>query len=239
MIVLVTLRRSSISCESVEAELMRNRLLTAPDAAELRAEAYLNTTRDVVRARSNAVALVLRDFPEATHVLWWDSDVVPPSLNTIARLYQSNYEVVGCPVPRKKIERWNEREACDFTYRVHGEDGATVDRQPDEHNCVEVDALPFGLMLTSTRALCEMTERYWDELWYTDGGLEAVALFQLMLHGEQHTSQGRFRQLLSEDFSFCERWRVMGGRVHMLCEPCAHVGEHVFRGYVEGLRHVR
>lgn len=243
-IVLVTLRRDAITCESVQAERQRCQLLTDSRIVELPPEsiaAYLDAPRDVVRARSNAVALALRHYPDASHVLWWDSDVVLPSLAVVSRLLASGHDLVGCPVPRKRIERWgDEREASDFCYRVTGPDGTTVRRQPDAHGCIDVDALPFGLMLTSAHALRAMVAHYRDELWYTDGGFEAVALFALWFETEKRAPGGvRWRQLLSEDFSFCARWRALGGRVHMLLEPCSHAGVHLFTGHVSGLKHVR
>jgi hypothetical protein len=242
-IVLVTLRRNAHTCESYEAERQRCQWLTDPRVAELPAEmlAGLDAPRDVVRARSNAVALVLSRFPEATHILWHDDDVVAPSLQTPARLLASSHSVVGCPVPRKKIVRWgNEREACDFTYRVEGDDGATVNMQADDSGCVAVDGLPFGLLLTSTAALRMLVERHREELWYRDGDIEGVAIFQLLLTETRMAPDGsRFRNLLSEDYSFCTRWRNVGGQIHMLLDPCAHVGTHRFTGHIDGLKHVR
>lgn len=240
-IVLLTLRRDAITCESVESERQRIQLLTDSRVVELPPEAfraYLDAPRDVVRARSNAVALVLRHHPDATHVLWWDSDVIAPSLGTVARLLASKHDVVGCPVPRKKISRWSENP-CDFAYRLAGEDGGTIAVQPDSSGCIEVDALPFGLMLTSAHALRYMTAHYRDELWYLDGGFESVAIFQLLLTETREGPNGRFRELLSEDYSFCSRWKALGGKVHMLLEPCSHVGPTVFPGHVSGLKHVR
>jgi len=243
-IVLVTLRRNALGSESLEAERQRCQVLTDPRVAELPLDAIaagLDTAFDIVRARSNAVALVLRLYPDATHILWMDDDVVAPSIQTFARLLRTGYDVVGCPVPRKKIERWgNEREACDFCYRLQGEDGGTHEVQADEKGCVEVDALPFGLMLTSTHALRFLVAKHREALWYRDGGHEAVAIFQLVMSEPRTAPDGsRFRELLSEDYSFCSRWRADGGKVHMLLEPCAHVGAHRFTGHVSGLRYVR
>jgi len=243
-IVLVTLRRNALGSESLEAERQRCQVLTDPRVAELPPDAIaagLDTAYDVVRARSNATALVLRLYPEATHVLWWDDDVIAPHIQTIAHMLRTGYDVVGLPVPRKKIERWgDERSACDFCYRLQGEDGGTHEVTADDKGCVEVDALPFGLMLTSTHALRCLVAKHRDELWYRDGGNECVAIFQLVMSGERKAPDGtRFRELLSEDYSFCARWKALGGKVHMLLEPCSHVGSHRFTGHVSGLKYVR
>jgi hypothetical protein len=243
-VVLITLRRNAHSSESLEAERQRCALLVDPRVAELPADAIaaaLDTSRDVVRARSNAVACALRVYPELSHILFWDDDVILPSLQTVPRLLNTGYDVVGLPVPRKHIARWgDERTACDFCYRLQGEDGGTHEVQADEKGCVEVDALPFGLMLVSAGALKSMITQYREELWYKDGGHEAVALFQLVLSITRSAPDGtRFRELLSEDYSFAYRWRAMGGKVYMLLDAASHVGSHVFRGHISGLRYVR
>jgi hypothetical protein len=243
-IIMVTPRRDGITCESIESERQRAQWLSNSRVTELPPEIQvkvLEAPYDVVRARSLAVAHAMREFPEALGILWWDSDTIAPSLQTPTRLLASGHAVVGCPVPRKKIVRWgNEREACDFAYRMHGADGGTVTVSADEHNCVEVSALPFGLMWTSMPALRRMIDFYRDDLWFTEGGQEAVALFALKMTTQQRAPDGtRWRQMLSEDYSFQERWRVLGGKVHMLLEPCIHVGSHRFVGHLDGLKHVR
>lgn len=62
-----------------------------------------------------------------------------------------------------------------------------------------------------------------------------VALFQLLL---------RDRVLHSEDYSFCNRWRDMGGKIHLYLgpgSPVHHHGSHVYRGAIEAfhLRRIR
>jgi hypothetical protein len=243
-VILVTPRRDSVTCESVQSERQRMALLSDPTVAELPEElkvTALEAPHDVVRSRSLAVAHVLRTYPGAEGILWFDSDVVAPSLQTFGRLIDSGHDVCGCPVVRKKIERWgDEREACDFAYRVYGQDGQTESVKADVKNCIEVSALTFGLMWTSMTALRALVDHYRDELWFCEQGIEAVAIFALLITPQATAPDGsRFRQLLSEDFSFFERWRNIGGRSFMLLEPCAHVGSHVFRGHVKGLKYVR
>lgn len=251
-VVVVTLRdaHAEHATTYLRPEQMRGQLLRDPSVTGLDPAEYVgqfDAPGDVVRARSNAVAYVLRELPDATHILWWDDDVVPRSLETVGRLVRSGHDVVGCPVPRKRVERWGEADphwrgeadAYDYAYRVDGLDGGTEARTADVRGCIEVDALPFGLMLTSTRALRAMTGQYAD-LWYTHAGARVAALFQLLLTEPRTAPDGSVhRELLSEDYSFCARWRDLGGHVHMLLDPCTHIGGHAYRGHFAGLRHCR
>lgn len=244
---LVTIRddRADVARCHLRPEQMRQALLRDPTVADLDADVFQGTIDapgDVVRARSNAAAMVLRDRPDVTHILWWDDDVLPASLATVGRLVRSGHDVVGCPVPMKRIARWDQGEpcACDYPYRVAGADQKTEIRTADAHGCIEVDALPFGLMLTSTAALRRMVEHYAGRLTYRHEGKPIVALFQLLLTPEVIGPDGQpWRELLSEDYSFCRRWRQIGGTVHMLLDACSHVGGHVFKGDVRGLAHCR
>jgi hypothetical protein len=63
-------------------------------------------------------------------------------------------------------------------------------------------------------------------------GSQAVAMFQLEIHG---------KNLYSEDYSFCRRWRETGGHVYMYLgegSPVTHHGSYAFKGSIEafGLR---
>jgi hypothetical protein len=45
------------------------------------------------------------------------------------------------------------------------------------------------------------------------------------------TSVGRY---LTEDYSFCRRWRLLGGKIYALMEAeVGHIGKHVYRGTLE------
>lgn len=85
-------------------------------------------------------------------------------------------------------------------------------------------------------ALLEETARnarLQSSLLFNDGGKPTVALFHLMLEGSVY---------MSEDISFCRRWRELGGEIWMYLGPGApvtHHGEHAYRGHpgAFGLRH--
>lgn len=217
------------------------------------------TDCDLVRARSRAVRVFL-DSPAATHLLHWDADVVGNVADiraAIDGMLASGHDFVGAPYPRKKV-MWDriaaeidgapmvtaatvQALAYDYPYRFGdaAEGGAMIEVV---NGCVEVDAMAFGFTLTSRACL----ERLWkafaptlsfgdvidDRLYWT------VALFQLLLPQQSATAPYAIDPLLSEDYSFCQRWRDIGGKVQMYVgvgSPLHHVGAHVFRGSREGV----
>ena len=81
-----------------------------------------------------------------------------------------------------------------------------------------------------------MVEHYRAALTFVDvaDGVQAptVALYQLVRHPD--TAEGL---LLGEDYSFCHRWRAMGGRCWLYVgtdSELGHVGMHLYQGHREG-----
>ena len=233
-------------------------LLAGDVDAKLVAPGLLGYPADLVRARSRAVRLA-RDAG-ATHVLWLDDDTVPKR-GAVAAMLASGHDVVACPYPRKRIhwERMghampgedHEKHAYDYAFHLHGADGGTA-RLEVRNGCIAVDRMGMGCMLTSMRALDAMTEHFRDELWMVDvvegRHYDLVALFQLVMT-ETTTYNGRpFRILLSEDYSFCDRYNRMrearpelglGSPQMLVSHPADHVGGHLFKGAHEGLVYAR
>ena len=181
---------------------------------------------DIVRARSQAVHFALKR-EDWDYVLWIDSDTVfDPEI--VPRMLATGHPVVGAPYPRKRIP-------ARFPYKPLDESlqsgGFNIVR-----DCIEVDYLGFGFMLTSRKALQSMVDWYREEDWYTlqhpDGDLEdVVGLFKQIVVPRTSPSGRKARDLLSEDYSFCHRWRAIGGKVQMYVgegAPLGHVGLHEY-----------
>ena len=200
----------------------------------------LHGNTDVVRARDRMARMVLWET-DATDILWWDEDVLPDDLGVIARMLESGHPVVGAPYRRK-----NPQET--YAYRSRREDGTPVDwlQQSDlkeslvgiENDCVEVEGLAFGFMVTSRAALQRMWDAYHADRWYFDAmngkRYETVSLFDLQYTPTIPGPDGMpYRVKLSEDYSFCQSWRALGGRVMMYVgqgSPVGHIGNVNFRG---------
>jgi hypothetical protein len=225
----------------------------------------LFTDCDLVRARSRAVRMCV-ESPTATHLLHWDADVVgnrSEVRSALDGMLASGHDFVGAPYPRKRLH-WDrvamavsqgtvlERQdpeylqaaAYDYPYRLGGPSGEAEGRAAIEvrNGCVEVEAMGFGFTLTSRRCLERMWQAYAPTLSFgdvLDGQLAwTVALFQLALPPQNEVPPYAIDPLLSEDYSFCARWRALGESVHLYVgngSPLHHVGSHVFRGVRDGI----
>jgi hypothetical protein len=191
---------------------------------------------DLVRVRSRAVRKFLQET-DGTDLLFVDADIsFEPEC--VRGMIAAQKDIVGAPYPYKRIywdkvaERGQigdrteeELEAAAYDYPYH----LASQSKPDATGCATVDAAPLGLCLISRACLMMMTEHYAATLAFQDGEKKTVALFQLLI---------KDGCLLSEDYSFCHRWRGLGGDVHMYLGPGApvtHYGMHAFRGAREGL----
>lgn len=196
---------------------------------------YWVGSMDLVRARDRMARMFLFET-DATHLLHWDEDVLPDDLNIVNRMLESGYDCIGAPYRRKKQKE-------EYPYRPMDADVEVV------NGCVEVAALAFGFMLTSRACLQTMWNSYYAERTYIDVvsgskdgknvAHETVSMFDLMYTEPRPAPDGKpWRIKLSEDYSFCESYRRIGGKVMMYVgegSPVGHIGSHVFRGTREGL----
>lgn len=197
-------------------------------------------TDDLARARSRAASIALTRS-DWDWLLWWDDDVVVQDVSIVQRMIDAanrhGLEMIGAPYPRKRIQ-------AKFPYKpLRSQLEAGKIEWSDEVQLV--DCLGFGFMLTSRKCLQQMTHRYRHE-WFTDvregePPRETVALFKQVHTGETIVTGPtgfpmRFRDLLSEDYSFCWRWRrEMGDWIGMYVgpgSPLVHVGTHAYTGTV-------
>ena len=182
---------------------------------------------DVVRIRSRFVSHFLNKT-DATHLLFIDSDIeVLPKV--IRGMLAADKDFVAAPYPRRdgvdfKRVRENpsipaEGVAYRYSLRMTGE------LNVGEDGCAEVEGMPLGCALIKREALQKAYDAFEPVLGFDeDAHGVSVALFQLIL---------KDRALLSEDYSFCERWRTMGKKVFMFLgdgSPVTHHGEHRYEG---------
>lgn len=224
--------------------LAREKILRRPDISII-GEHNLFMNCDLVRARSRAVHMFLES--SASHLLFWDSDVIPRDLRCIDAMVASGKDVISLPYPRKAVDF----EALSLAVRNEQEQsergrqdafdlecGATSwpmmwDGWPDigPDATAPVEYAPAGFMMLS-RSCCELlVEACRKDLSFRDVGgrgaqVRMVAVFQLMIRNEL---------LLSEDFSFCQRWRDLGDKCWVLADPADHVGAHRYRGHQRAL----
>lgn len=201
---------------------------------------------DVVRARSRFVNFFLTQT-DATHLLFLDDDIeVEPKC--IRGMLRSGYDFVAAPYPRREGVLWDrvrlidapchpEALAYHYSLRMLPDWDAAKGFEPDMKDCVEMESVPLGCALLTRKACEDAVNFYASTLTFDDNVkgtmVPTVALFQLLF-----CTTGQGRSLLSEDFSFCERWRRMGRQVRMYLgpgSPVNHWGEHAYRGHIEAM----
>jgi hypothetical protein len=149
----------------------------------------------IPRGRNNLVSKML--FNKAsTHLMFIDADIrfQPES---IFWLLQADKDVIAGLYPMKKIPT---------QYVVNGVPGALC-----EGPLEEVATIGTGFMMVKRKALEDMIEKYPQTKYVDDIGIgkqfepHMYALFDGMIDENGH--------YLSEDWTFCKRWRDMGGKV--------------------------
>ena len=106
---------------------------------------------DVVRARDRLARVFLRET-DATHLLWWDEDILPPDLDLINRLLECGHDCVGAPYRRKQDEE---------SY-AHG----PVIGPDVVNGCIEVESLGVGFIITTRTCIQAMWDAHLSERWY-------------------------------------------------------------------------
>lgn len=169
---------------------------------------------DVVRARNRAVSLLLSesDLADVTHVLWWDDDQWPEDVTVVPEMMALGLDVVGGAYT-------NKRAPVRFVHQVW-EDR----REVDARGCLDVRGVGMGFTLTSRACLEAMAAK---AEWYWDLPREAQCP---NIFGQVYDDFGGRRVLLSEDFSFCKRWREHGGKVYVYGRAglIFHAGSHAW-----------
>lgn len=177
----------------------------------------------ITRARDRLVASFLAS--QATHLLFWDSDIVPTETGFIKKLLDTHLPFVAGAAPFKN----------DTGHVVCVLDEAHLEAtgqyaMPMSNGCVEVKCAGTGIMLLARSTLVRMVKAHMDKLYvsYVPGIVHRAewALFQ---------DRVRDRDRLSEDWELCQRWRDMGERVYVHPDlEFEHIGERAYTGSFKG-----
>jgi hypothetical protein len=187
----------------------------------------------ITRARNTQLAIFMQN-PMLTHFLFIDSDIAFPP-EAIVDLIESDYEVCACPYPRKAYDFSKYKDdVCDaMDYILHlstdgSAPGTKVEIPVYKGAFVRADEVGTGFLMVKRSAFEKMIRAY-PELRHIldtmpEGVTEMHALFDTMI--EPGT-----RRFNSEDYSFCRRWRDIGGHVYVCTtHNLSHTGAHRFEG---------
>lgn len=182
---------------------------------------------DIYRCRAMIVAKFLA-HKRATHLVMIDADVCWEP-GALSRLVNAGVDLVAGAYPQRI------GDGTKFHMRL-------LDRPTQQLDTVthllEVEAMPAGFMCVTRTMIERMIEKYPDSKFSFEqcpGGV-AWDLFD----GFWEKDENELNHKSGEDYSFCRRWRDIGGKVW--CEPhisMGHVGMKLWKGrFADGFRAV-
>jgi hypothetical protein len=167
----------------------------------------------VPRARNNMVAGFI-GRPEATHLLFLDADIGFQPVD-VFKLLCADVDVVGGLYPMKTLP---------LRYVCNAVAGGVRDG-----SLVEVRHVGTGFLLVK-RHVIERLQAAHPELKYKDN-VGYGAQHEPHMYALFDTSVDASGNYLSEDWTFCERWRALGGRVFARTDVrLDHHGTYCFGG---------
>lgn len=180
-------------------------------------------TKDIVRARNRATHLAL-SMDGWDRILWWDDDVLLGDYGLVGKMLEIDEDIVGAPYTTKgERPRW--------AHTVFPNQVMAL----DSRHLLSVRAVGFGFTMTTRRMLGEMSRKarkYRDAR--SDGTSTKIAnvfghLYERIVADWKDEEDDT---LMSEDFSFCKRWREdHGGKIWIYGGPgnlLGHVGARAY-----------
>jgi len=176
---------------------------------------FMSNESLITRARNNIVANFLST--DATHLMFIDADIGFTG-HDILKLLCDNQDVVGGLYPKKSLPT---------SYVVNNlSRPLTVEDNP---NLVEVSNIGTGFMMIKRHVLERMIEHYSD-LKINDN-IKYLGENVKFLYALFDTSVDENKNYLSEDWTFCQRWRGMGGKIFAdKSIKLDHTGYYKFEG---------
>ena len=191
----------------------------------------------ITRARQDIVAHFLGNT-SATHLLFVDADMgFEP--DQVFRLLNAGVDVAAAVYPTKRLD-WTKITEHAKAGRIPLESSAlsyvleleALLPQEDRNRFTKARYVGAGFLMISRRALISMVERHQDLRFSREHQAEdslrdspwRCALFNCLIDEATGT-------YLSEDYSFCHRWRKMGGEIWVDLESqLVHMGTVSFKG---------
>lgn len=183
---------------------------------------------DIYLLRAQIVANFLAD-EDATDLVMIDNDVGWPQ-GGLLKLVDHEADVVAGAYPKRELP-------ISFMFRSEttvAAKGSTILGRAltgdAETGLCEVWGVPAGFMSIKRHVLEKMVEHYGPELTCLDAVVPGGKTCRLFDPYWWTDGDGN-KRALSEDYAFCQRWRDLGGKIHMdVSIPMAHVGTHAFQG---------
>jgi hypothetical protein len=212
--------------------------------------AFLTAESLVTRARNRSVAKFLKT--DCSHLLFIDADVGFHAMD-VGPLLNADVDVVFGAYPMKQyawgamhaaakagadVEEMRKAGTMYPLNAIESNDFEIVERFGAR--LVEVKEASTGFMLLKRSAIERFIAHYQREVAYVSDSHESQgetqwAIFQDALDPLE-VSQGHAARWLSEDYWFCRKWQMMGGKVWLALDTkLTHTGSHTWHGDVAAL----
>lgn len=204
-------------------------------------EMVLDTTENeslVPRARNLSIARFLYEH-DKDYFMFIDADIhFDPE--SVVRLIKSGHDIAVAAYPKKAV-MWDQSAECinKGDNRDPSRTSASLvlnfkyQNTPLIKGFAEVLDGPTGFMLIKREVIQKMYDYYAPTLSCVNdhqnrGTLtNYVAIFDCMIDPES-------KRYLSEDYAFCRRWQLMGGKIHADCgTTLGHIGNLRFSGCMD------
>lgn len=177
---------------------------------------------DIYLARTRLLGHFLRmKDPQPTHMLFCDDDM-DWNPEDVAYMLMLNRDFLAAAGPRKKYP-------IDFAYQLCDDYSNPIPLYHEiETNVAEVSAVGAAFMMISRACAQKIVDAHPEqEFDFSDTEVECAVFDPIIVNvGPEYP-----RRRLSEDYSFCYRWRKLGGKVEVLLSVrLGHTGSHRFEG---------
>lgn len=203
----------------MEAHATISNLRSALAWSKAKSQEYAMSMCDIVDARNCMLTFWYDDRTEYSHLLMYDNDMsVPPSL--ILEMLKMDKPITGVFYAKRETPQGDDP----WKYIIGRPCDGPI--QPiDEKGFQKVKYVGGGALLIQRDAITEMLKKLPEINDCTDPGAHGAAgitriirAFDKMKHADGYW--------LSEDYSFCERWRLCGGEIYAAVNhPIGHIGK--------------
>lgn len=212
----VSVQISTPSISRPAIEYMMSLMTTQRDLANAGAASEWALERwnaDIGMARAHILSEFLRT--KHTHLLLIDDDMAWES-QAVHRLFWADKDIVAVAGPKKSYPLRFAASKVDANGMP-----TPLDICP-ESGAAEVDSVGAAFMLLKRDAVQRLVDAYPSLKFTGVDGKPSWALYLQQIQNDRY---------LPEDFSFCQRWRAIGGKMY-ICPDVAigHVGQHIYSG---------
>ena len=172
---------------------------------------YYNESDSLIsRARNSHISVFLDEFKECDYFMSIDSDIeiinAYSTNNIFSKLAAHNVDFVGGLYPLKREGRVCSSITADYKNT----------NLPFDSGLIEMRWLSSGCWCLKRSAVEKMVAAYPELAYDGDDNMSNKKVYGLYIPMIEHIEHGNisFDKYLSEDWSFCNRWKKIGGKIY-------------------------